>query len=482
MVKTKRSNRAFCLAAATVLALLQFFSDAVFGTRLPKDFAVAVSTQFPGSHPRLDGSIETKKGDLFLPVVPNGKKTNPGTVNLNLTIPDANSPDLLSFSNGWFYLRVIRRGLLRTTILPKDVPEATRKMLLTCHFPTDLIVPDSFVLPRSFKPLLGDTSIPLTDDAVIARADFGQAQHKSKNSHAKGAIFVTSPCVGKITYLDESNFKKLIEFPTEGTPSGMAYAQGKLYIADQTKNRILVLDPNKKQFLGQIDLLKHSAPKGLAALPNGQLIYASESGTNDIAVIETATGKPLLRTKVAAGPSKITITPNGNVLLILNVPSGELTMLSTMNQKVIGVVKVGAMPNAITVSKNNQIAYVSNRMSNTVSVVDIIKHLAITTLPTGVGPTGIALNDDDTLLFVANAKDNTISVYNALTYKKLQDIKLPMDIDFPGALDLMPDGKRLIVSSESTEAIGILDTSKLEFTSQPVIGYPTDDIIWIPVD
>ncbi len=44
------------------------------------------------------------------------------------------------------------------------------------------------------------------------------------------------------------------EFPTEGTLSQMVAVGGFLYISDQAKARVLILDPNKREFVGQIDL------------------------------------------------------------------------------------------------------------------------------------------------------------------------------------------------------------------------------------
>jgi DNA-binding beta-propeller fold protein YncE len=126
--------------------------------------------------------------------------------------------------------------------------------------------------------------------------------------------------------LAEGTFKKIAEFPTEGTPGGMAYADGKLYIADQSKNRILKLDPLRKQFIGQMDLPAHSAPKGVAALPDGELLYVSESGSSSIAVFEAKDDRLLVRTKVLSGPGRLAVTPNGSTLLVLNVPAGKLLL------------------------------------------------------------------------------------------------------------------------------------------------------------
>ena len=371
--------------------------------------------------------------------------------------------------------------MLKTVIAPGALPDKLRKPLASLRFPSDLIAPENICVPRSLKLCLGELPIPTVDDATAMRPEFGQPP-KTKPATEHGALFVTSPASGKISLLEEGTLTKITDFPTEGTPSGMCYAGNKLYIADQAKSRLLILDPKKRQFLGQIDLPKKSAPKGLAASLDGKLIYCSESATNSIDVIDTDTDKLSLRTKVGAGPARLAMTPNGFTLIVLNVPCGEVSFLSTLNQRLLGSVKVGSMPNAIAVGKDSLKAYVSNRMSNTVSVIDINKRQVVQTLQTGTGPTGICLNGAGTQLLVANAKDNTISIFDLKKGEKIQDVKLPLDVDFPATMTLMPDGKHLVVSSASTDAVGIFDTTKMEFAGQPVIGHPSDEILWVPLD
>jgi len=108
-------------------------------------------------------------------------------------------------------------------------------------------------------------------------------------------------------------FTKIAEFPTEGTPSSMVYVDGKLYIADQAKNRILLLDPQARKFLGQIDLPAGSAPRGIVALPNGKSIYVAFSGASQVGMIDVESGKLLFKIKVPIGPSRLAVTPDGHM-------------------------------------------------------------------------------------------------------------------------------------------------------------------------
>jgi YVTN family beta-propeller protein len=447
-------------------------------TRLPENLKTAVLRQFPSAKIRLDGSVETPSKELYLPAIPKDTDAeSQDKIELKNVFPDMGNPSMFFFSNGWCYLQTRKYDKGQTIVLPENLPESLRQKLAKLHLVTDLIVPQNFALPSAAKFLAGELNIPALEDSSGSNSQDNSGNKKEKGSH--GAIFVLSPGIGKITCLEEGTLKKLAELPTEGTPSGITSAQGKVYIADQSKNRVLKLDPRTCQFSGQIDLPKRSAPKGIVALPDGKLFYVSESANSSIAVYETANDRLLVTTKVLTGPSRMAVTPNGTILLVLNVPVGAVSILSTQNQKFLGSIKVGTMPNAIVISHNSDRAYVSNRVSNTVSVIDITKHVVLQTIATGNAPTGLTLDADETRLFIANAKDNTISVYDLKANKKIDDVKLPIEVDFPGGLTLLPDKKHILVSSEVTDTIGILDADTLKFEQQQ-IGYVSDESIWVP--
>ena len=454
-------------------------------TKLPAELRNGIMKAYPGAKIRIDGAFETVHQELFIPLIP--AKTHAVTgeeAALQGTFPTKQEPTLLVFANAWSFLRVIQHGRLKIIRPPLDMPETFRKFLLTGKFAPDLIVPDHFVVPESFKPVAGDLAIDSVDDVIYNRADFGITSKIpnapiQKSDH--GAIFVLAPSTGKITMLQESDLSKEMEFPTEGTPCGMAYANGKLYIADESKHRILRLDPGAKQFDGEIALPPHSSPKGIAALPNGKTLIVSQSATASLAVYELPSQKLISTTKVPVGPGKLAISPNGQVLVALNTPAGKVTLLSALTQKVMQVVPVGTMPNGVEISKDSQKVYVSNRFSNSISIIDVGKRQVVETLHTGNGPIGLVLNEDDTKLFVGNAKDNTISVFDLVMHKKLDDIKIPLDLDFPGGMMMMSDKKHILVSSESTPNIGLLDAVNNKFEKQPDIGHPSDEFLWVPL-
>ncbi len=444
----------------------------------------AVEAQFVNAKIRLDGSAETAGGALFLPLLPVSPGNKKGKVEVDSLYPEGKNPDIVFYSNGWAHIKLTHKGEASTISLAKEIPDKIRKKLDSLHFPSDLIVPQGFVLPRSLKGLtqtLG--TISLVDDAAFYAPDFGTKPKAASRENYKGngTLFLTSITAGSITMLDGKTLEKIAELPTEGTPCSLDLCNGQIYVTDQAKSRLLVIDPLTRKFAGQVNLAPRSAPKGVAALPNGKWIYVSESGAGDVVSIETATGKVLVKTKTHPGPGRLAVTPDGTFLFVLNVTSGEVTMMSTYNQQVVSTIKTGGMPTSIVISHDSKQAYVTNRMSNTVSVIDVPYHRVMKVINTGQSPTGIALNADSSHLFVASGRDNTITEYDTKTLAKLREVHTPTDVDFPGYMCMLPDNKRLLICSQQTDALVVLDIEKMEFEAPIGLGHPHHEAVWEPV-
>jgi YVTN family beta-propeller protein len=464
-------------------------APSAMATRLPEDMAKAVSNTLNGTV-RLDGSVETHDGGLYLLLLPQGQDGKnagkKGKAEIDAILPNPKRPDVIMYTNGWAHVRVLHRGEARTLAMSGAVPEKVRKKLLNMHFPSDLIVPQGFVIAKSLKSLIQQVpSVGLIDDEVLISPEFGMKHLATAVSKAAykgaGSIFLTSITTGSITMLDGRKLIKLAEFPTEGTPCGMELVNGFLYIADEAKNRILLLDPVARKFAGQIDLQPKSAPKDIIANPGGKWLYVSESGANDIAVIDTATNKMLLKTKVHPGPGRLAVTPDGAYVLVLNVTSGELTLLSGSSQAVMGTVRVGDMPISIAISPDSKYAYVANRFSNNVSVVDLGLKRVIGSIKCGQSPTAVLVGAGGSKLYVSTGRDNTVTEYDCKTLAKLRELKFPSEMEFPGALCPLPDGHHFIVISQGADALSVIDAEKFEASMPIALGHANHQAVWEPV-
>ncbi|MFN8654781.1 MAG: hypothetical protein U0105_00435 [Candidatus Obscuribacterales bacterium] len=232
-------------------ALAVFLSVTIFSalltpparaTRLPAELRQAAEQVFPHAQVRLDGSLALPDGSLVLPLVPaTAAKSKLEKLDIEAKFPEAD-PVIVFYSNGWAHVRTCLRGKSRTISLPKDTPEKLVKHALSMHFPSDLIVPEHFVLPKSLKPFIGDLQINLIDDVVLMKPEFGQVKKEPSGHYdGPGTVMLTSINTGTITLLNGNTLAKVTEFPTEGTPCS-SVQNGISYIADQRTGIVLMLD------------------------------------------------------------------------------------------------------------------------------------------------------------------------------------------------------------------------------------------------
>jgi DNA-binding beta-propeller fold protein YncE len=125
-------------------------------------------------------------------------------------------------------------------------------------------------------------------------------------------------------------------------------------------------------------------------------------------------------------------------------------------------------------------AYVSCRSAGYVAIIDIAQKKMLGGMKAGNSPTGLAVDKEGKRLYVALAKDNKIAIFDLTTRALIKEVALPAEVDFPGTLCILPNGKKLVVSSAATQAIGILNIEKDVFEDEPVIGHGTDETFFVP--
>jgi DNA-binding beta-propeller fold protein YncE len=476
-----------------LLAILFSSAPPAFATRHDAQMVSLMKSLCPGAQLRLDGAVNTGGGNLYLPLFSPAKLaakkagTAQAKVQLKGRFPQVQSQPspgealLYLLDDGTAFLRVVKtkNGLSFPAL--ESFPQSVRNELLCCRLPEDLIVPEHFALAGVWQPVVGELVIALQPEALNKT---GNSTGKAAGGTKVGAVaqsavfFLSSSSTGAVNLLDALTFKKLAEFSIAGTPSGLCLIKNKLYLADQTKNRLLVFEPSTAALVREINLPPKSAPKAIVPVGDN-LLYVSENGAGALGVLELSTGKLLLQTKLPPGPSRMAITPNGNTALVLTPSTGQLSFVSTLNHRLLGSITVGANPAFVTISHDGRYAYVSCKSADHVAVVDITRRQVLGVIKTGAGPSGLVLSPDGTKLYVALAKDNQILVYDLAGRAELTRVKLPIDVDFPGGICLNTDGTKLLVTSAATANAGILDLVKGEFIAWPELGRSSDEAILV---
>lgn len=268
----------------------------------------------------------------------------------------------------------------------------------------------------------------------------------------------------------------------------------RLYVSDEQGGVVIVVDPLAATVVKQIVVGKR--PRGLAASPDGKLLYVAESGSpragpgidphtlppadraaDGIGVVDLASALLLRTLPGGQDPESFAFSRDGKALFIANEETSELSKLDLEKGEITQRAKVGAQPEGVSVHPDGKVVYVTSEEDNQVVAVGASDGKVLAHIPVGQRPRAIAWSSKGQLAFVTNELDASISVIDAREHKVLETIALPQ----PSAADASPhrpmgivrsaDGKHLYVSTGRGGAVAELDAEQRKLVRLiPAVG------------
>jgi YVTN family beta-propeller protein len=205
-------------------------------------------------------------------------------------------------------------------------------------------------------------------------------------------------------------------------PSAVAVntATNKIYVVNTIGNTVTVIDGVTHQ-LATVNVGR--APVAVAINPVTNKIYVANSDyigpdnfTYDCTVTEidglTNAATTILTGTLAgdqAPPTQLAINPVTNKLYATNSGSNNVTVIDGATNAITNVTTLGIQPNALTVDSVTNRIYVANQQTGNLEVIDGATNKP-TTLAVGGNPASMAVNLVTNRIYVVNQNDGTVSV------------------------------------------------------------------------
>jgi YVTN family beta-propeller protein len=121
-------------------------------------------------------------------------------------------------------------------------------------------------------------------------------------------------------------------------PRALAMAHGKIYVAAEAKNAVIVIDTQTLSIVGSIDV--PAAPVGIAAAPDGHAVYVVSHEAGVVTAIDSTTDRATGSVSVPGHPWGASVSADGSTLfvthLLLNPGVSVIdTQSLTLNHKVL---------------------------------------------------------------------------------------------------------------------------------------------------
>jgi DNA-binding beta-propeller fold protein YncE len=232
----------------------------------------------------------------------------------------------------------------------------------------------------------------------VARAGGG---HREVN----GTIWVANRGADSIRGFDAAtgDLVNTIPMRTGSQPGDLAYAKGKLYVAEEfgSPPAIAIVDAQTGVVLDRIST--GPRPHHVHASLGGNLIAFGVFGTNKVGIIDTHTdtlvGEWPASTNPAARSHAGVFSHDGHIVYVANDIVNELSAVDPLTGELLSTMTV---PNAheLAVTNDGKTAYVSCRAGNALRVIDLEHRAIVETIALAPTPDTLRLSANEKLLTV----------------------------------------------------------------------------------
>jgi YVTN family beta-propeller protein len=259
--------------------------------------------------------------------------------------------------------------------------------------------------------------------------------------------------------------------------SGQSRAQN-AYITNSGSNNVSVIDTASNRVTATIPV--GIDPQGIAVSPNGSKVYVTNSGAppsvaGNVSVIATATNT-VIGSPIAVGnnPVTVAITADGSKVYVANFKSGTVSVIATASNTVTATIPVGIDPQGIAVSPDGSKVYVAHGTTGfgALLVIDTASHRVTATIPVGGLPGGVAVTPDGSNVYVTNTnfshqQPDTVSVIAPATNTVTGTITVG---EGPSGVAVTPDGSNVYVTNVFDNTVSVIDTASNTVTATISVG------------
>ncbi|WP_426671485.1 gliding motility-associated C-terminal domain-containing protein [Mucilaginibacter sp. McL0603] len=208
--------------------------------------------------------------------------------------------------------------------------------------------------------------------------------------------------------------------------------------------------------------------------------YITNSGSNDVTVINVASHTLVKTIPVGVEPWGEAISHDGTRLYVANAsqtpttsdsPNGSVSVINTLTNIVTTTIPVDKTPFGIAISPDDSKIYVTNSNSGTVSVINTALNAVTSTILVSA-PTGITISPDGKWLYVLSVAGGDLALYVINTIDNTIVTKVPTN-SYSSGMAISPDGSRLYITKNDASTVMVVNTATNSLlTTIPVGGNP----------
>ena len=252
------------------------------------------------------------------------------------------------------------------------------------------------------------------------------------------------------------------------TPSANTYYC--VYVTDNPPNSYSVSNSITSGF---------SLPEGISFSPSGTYAYVTNSNTNNVVIINTATNTVV--NSITSGfnnPSDVAFSPSGTYAYVTNQYNNNVLIINTATNTVVNSITSGISdPFVVAFSPSGKYAYVANcntscglTGSDNVVIINTATNTVVNSITSGFnGPEGISISPSGTYSYVTNYHTNNVVIINTATNTVINSITSGF-YEIEGVA-ISPSGTYAYVANYASNNVVIINTATNTVTSSITSGF-----------
>jgi DNA-binding beta-propeller fold protein YncE len=279
----------------------------------------------------------------------------------------------------------------------------------------------------------------------------GQSQANAQAANDPSSKILEANYIKSAESLGTLPLHTLSDVPLTGGPTRLDYQSldsesGRLYIAHLGSDLMTVFDVNKQSIVGDVKDVKRV--HGVLAVPALHRVYASATGTNELAVIDDQTFQILARVPAGDYPDGIAYATNANKIYVSDLHGKTDTVIDAKTNQRLTTIALGGGAGNTQYDSFSQHIFVTVHGQNILAEIDPNNDQVIGHYPLAgcSEPHGLLIDSEHRLAFVACEENAKLAVFD-LEAKKMTAIH-SVGAD-PDVLAFDKGLVRLYVSAES---------------------------------
>lgn len=227
---------------------------------------------------------------------------------------------------------------------------ASRKIVRRYDGGTDpegvAITPDGKRLLLSNEDAGTASLVDVASGRTVAALVVGTEPEGVAVSHDGRIAYVTGETSNSVSVIDVKAGKVLTNFFVDARPRAAIFTRddARAYVTSEIRGTISVVDAKRHRVTQRIRLGGTAHPVGMALSPDGKRLYVATGRGNSVAILDTATNRPLKTIAVGQRVWGIALTPDGRKLYAANGLSNDVSVIDTKADRVVATVKAGDGP------------------------------------------------------------------------------------------------------------------------------------------